>query len=62
MLALHFDRFGDPSVLSVAGVPDPVATATEAVIKVHAASVNPSDVKNVAGDDAGHRPATCPRP
>jgi NADPH2:quinone reductase len=53
MLALRFDRFGDPSVLSVAGIPDPVATATEAVIKVHAASVNPSDVKNVAGTMQG---------
>ena len=53
MLALHFDRFGDPNVLSVAAVPDPVATATEAVIKVHAASVNPSDVKNVAGTMQG---------
>ena len=53
MLALRFDRFGDPGVLSVAGVRDPVATATDAVIKVHAASVNPSDVKNVAGEMQG---------
>jgi NADPH:quinone reductase len=53
MLALRFDRFGDPGVLSAAKVPDPVATATEAVIKVHAASVNPSDVKNVAGTMQG---------
>lgn len=53
MLALSFDRFGDTSVLSVAGVRDPVATATDAVIKVHAASVNPSDVKNVAGEMQG---------
>jgi len=49
MRALRFDRFGDPGVLHVAEMPDPVATAQEAVIRVEAASVNPSDVKNVAG-------------
>jgi NADPH:quinone reductase-like Zn-dependent oxidoreductase len=35
--------------LHLADLPDPHATAREAVIRVHAASVNPSDVKNVAG-------------
>lgn len=49
MRALRFDRFGDPTVLHVAVMRDPVATAQEAVIRVEAASVNPSDVKNVAG-------------
>jgi NADPH:quinone reductase-like Zn-dependent oxidoreductase len=49
MLALRFDRFGAPDVLSLAQLPDPVPTAAEAVIQVRAASVNPSDVKNVAG-------------
>lgn len=53
MLALRFDKFGDPGVLEVTEVPDPVATSGEAVIKVHAASVNPSDVKNVAGEMQG---------
>jgi NADPH:quinone reductase-like Zn-dependent oxidoreductase len=47
--ALRFDRFGDPKVLDVADVPDPVATDEWAVVAVKAASVNPSDVKNVAG-------------
>jgi NADPH:quinone reductase len=47
--ALRFDRFGDPDMLYVADVPDPVAADGWAVIAVHAASVNPSDVKNVAG-------------
>jgi NADPH:quinone reductase len=49
MRALRFDQFGDPTVLHVADLADPQATAQEAVIRVEAASVNPSDVKNVAG-------------
>jgi NADPH2:quinone reductase len=49
MRALRFNEFGDPAVLHVTDVPDPPATAQEAVIRVEAASVNPSDVKNVAG-------------
>ena len=49
MLALRFERFGDPNVLALAELPDPVPTAAEAVVQVHSASVNPSDVKNVAG-------------
>lgn len=53
MLALRFDTFGDPGVLKVIELPDPVPAAAEAVIRVHAASVNPSDVKNVAGNMRG---------
>ncbi|MDT5098345.1 MAG: NADPH:quinone reductase [Mycobacterium sp.] len=49
MRALRFDRFGAPDVLHVADVVDPVASDGQAVIAVQAASVNPSDVKNVAG-------------
>jgi NADPH2:quinone reductase len=47
--ALRFDRFGKPDVLYVADVPDPVVADGHAVVAVKAASVNPSDVKNVAG-------------
>jgi NADPH:quinone reductase len=47
--ALRFDRFGGPDVLDVVELPDPVATQDTAVIAVRAASVNPSDVKNVGG-------------
>jgi NADPH2:quinone reductase len=47
--ALQFDRFGGPEVLQAMDLPDPVTTAHGAVIRVQAASVNPSDVKNVAG-------------
>lgn len=49
MRALRFTEFGDPGVLHIADLPDPQQTADEAIIRVEAASVNPSDVKNVAG-------------
>ncbi len=49
MRALRFTEFGDPGVLQVTDLPDPIGTASEAVIRVEAASVNPSYVKNVAG-------------
>src|ERR1700692_692709 len=49
MRALRFNQFGDPAVLHLSDLPDPVGTAQDAVIRVDAASVNPSDVKNVAG-------------
>jgi NADPH:quinone reductase len=49
MRALRFDHLGGPAVLQVRDVPDPAGTPQQAVIRVRAASVNPSDVKNVAG-------------
>ncbi len=49
MQALRFQEFGNPGVLRVEDMRDPIATAAEAVVRVEAASVNPSDVKNVAG-------------
>lgn len=49
MRALRFTEFGDPGLLRVVDLPDPAATAQQAVVRVEAASVNPSDVKNVAG-------------
>jgi NADPH2:quinone reductase len=49
MRALRFDTFGPPSVLRLAEVADPVAADGFAVVRMTAASINPSDVKNVAG-------------
>jgi NADPH:quinone reductase len=49
MRALRFTEFGDPGVLRVTDLPGPTSTAHDAVIRIEAASVNPSDVKNVAG-------------
>jgi NADPH:quinone reductase len=49
MKALRFSTFGEPSVLSIQDVPMPEPGAGEALIRVAAAAINPSDVKNVAG-------------
>src|SRR5579862_5339971 len=49
MRALRFDVFGAPSVLHLTEVADPVANDGFAVVRVTGASINPSDVKNVAG-------------
>jgi len=53
MRALRFFEFGEPSKLSLVDLPDPRAEPTTAVVRILAASVNPSDVKNVAGQMEG---------
>jgi NADPH:quinone reductase-like Zn-dependent oxidoreductase len=49
MRAIRFEAFGDPSVLALIEVATPTADAGTALVRVMAASINPSDVKNVAG-------------
>jgi NADPH2:quinone reductase len=49
MRAIRFKAFGDPSVLHLAEVAAPAVDETTALVRVIAASINPSDVKNVAG-------------
>ena len=49
MRALRFDRFGPPGQLQVQEIERPHSQREEVVVQVHAAGVNPSDVKNVAG-------------
>lgn len=49
MRAILFERFGDPSVLQLVETPDPGVDGATALVRVMAASINPSDVKNVAG-------------
>ncbi|MEZ2310598.1 zinc-binding alcohol dehydrogenase family protein [Paraburkholderia sp. RCC_158] len=49
MKALRFAQFGQPDVLFVDEVPAPSAGADTAIVQVRAASINPSDVKNVGG-------------
>jgi NADPH:quinone reductase len=49
MRAIRFTSFGDPSVLELAEVAAPAIAETMALVRVMAASINPSDVKNVAG-------------
>lgn len=58
MRALRFEKFGDPSVLHVADLPDPAPSDGFAVVRITGASINPSDVKNVAGAMEG---TTLPR-
>ncbi|HEX7910941.1 MAG TPA: zinc-binding alcohol dehydrogenase family protein [Paraburkholderia sp.] len=49
MKAIQFKSFGNPAVLEPVDLPKPEADADNAVVQIKAASVNPSDVKNVAG-------------
>ena len=49
MRALRFYEFGKPEMLRLETVADPRAGADHAVVAVRAASINPSDVGNVAG-------------
>jgi NADPH:quinone reductase len=54
MRALQFKAFGDPAAhLALVDLPDPQPRSGWAVVRVRAASVNPSDVKNVAGQMQG---------
>jgi NADPH:quinone reductase len=49
MKALRFAEFGPPSVLRIEEVAIPQPAEGEALIRVKAAAINPSDVGNVAG-------------
>ena len=49
MRAVRFRAFGDPSVLELTEVAAATADETTALVRIMAASINPSDVKNVAG-------------
>ncbi len=54
MRALQFQDFGDPAAkLALINLPDPQPPRGWAVVRIRAASVNPSDVKNVAGQMEG---------
>ena len=58
MKALRFDRLGSLDALKVADIPTPVPGENEALVRVRAAGLNPSDVKNVLGK---FRDTTLPR-
>lgn len=49
MLAVRIEKFGAPSELELRDVPKPQPGPDEVLVRVHAAAINPSDVKNVAG-------------
>jgi NADPH:quinone reductase len=58
MRALRFHEFGDLSKLRAENLPAPARLANEILVRVRAACVNPSDVKNVQGKIAS---TTLPR-
>jgi NADPH:quinone reductase len=58
MRAVQFETFGDPSVRELAEVVAPAVNPRAALVRIMAASINPSDVKNVAG---AMRQTTLPR-
>jgi NADPH2:quinone reductase len=58
MLAVVIHQFGSPAQLKVEEVPTPEPREDEILIEIKAASINPSDVKNVAGTMHG---TTLPR-
>jgi NADPH:quinone reductase-like Zn-dependent oxidoreductase len=60
MRALRFERFGGPEVLEVRDVPRPQPGFGELLIEVHAAGLNPSDVKNVKGAMPQTKPPRIP--
>lgn len=49
MLAVRIEEFGPLSHLKLRDIPRPDPGADEVLIRVHAAAINPSDVKNVEG-------------
>ena len=49
MRAARFADFGGPEMLSIVDVPDPEPQDGHAIIRIEAASINPSDLKNVSG-------------
>jgi NADPH:quinone reductase-like Zn-dependent oxidoreductase len=53
MKACFFRRFGPPEVLEYGDLPDPVPSAGEVLVDIHAASVNAADWKMRAGQYGG---------
>ena len=49
MKAVRFARHGKPDVLTIEDIAELSAGDGEAVVRIRAASINPSDVKTVGG-------------
>jgi NADPH:quinone reductase len=54
--AVLLSEFGDPEVLRVEQVPDPVPAAGEVLVRVHAVSINRSFDLRIRRDGAGYEP------
>lgn len=50
MRAIRFEHFGSPEQLQLQELSFPNLSPSEVLIEVHAAAINPSDVKNVSGN------------
>lgn len=50
MKAFYIDQYGDENTLKLGDWPQPVPTANEVLIKIHAASVNPLDLRLQQGE------------
>jgi NADPH:quinone reductase-like Zn-dependent oxidoreductase len=59
-IAMTYERFGGPDVLTLAEVKVPVPQRGQVLVKVRAAGVNPLDVKIRRGDLAGQFPVRFP--
>ncbi len=62
MKALLYDHYGGPEVLRLREVPEPRPAAWECLVAVHAASINPSDWKLMAGQWKRFTGRRFPRP
>ena len=56
MRAIRVTEFGDPEVLVLRDVPDPVPVGDEVLVKVQAVGVNPVDTYVRSGNYAGLPP------
>jgi NADPH:quinone reductase-like Zn-dependent oxidoreductase len=60
MKAIRIHRFGDPEVLELDEVPVPRPGENELLVRIHAASVNPTDYKIRRGHCPRSRQTCCP--
>jgi len=56
MKALVISRFGDPEVLEVRNVPDPVPTSGQELVQVDAGGINFADIMSAQGGYPGTLP------
>jgi NADPH2:quinone reductase len=60
MKALKYNQTGSLEQLNIVEVPDPTPQSGEVLVRVHAAAINPSDVKSVLGKIPDTKPPRIP--